>query len=99
LAGTTAKCQTHRGDEFPERPGCANKGMSFETDGKLCLTGELLGRATSDGFSALRLFTGHNDDCPKQACTNLSPQARLPLIVRNARAETGEEMVARNGFS
>jgi hypothetical protein len=32
-------CQTEQGDEYPERPGCANKGMGLETDGKLCLNG------------------------------------------------------------
>ena len=42
-AETTAPCQNHRGDEIPERPGCANKGiglgMGLETDGKPCLNG------------------------------------------------------------
>jgi hypothetical protein len=35
-------CQTERRDGFPERPGCANKGIGLETDGKPCLNGRLL---------------------------------------------------------
>ena len=35
-----------RRTEFPERPGCAIKGMSLETDGKPCLNGGLLTSVT-----------------------------------------------------
>jgi hypothetical protein len=41
---TAGVCQTKPRDEFPERPGCAIKGMGLETDGKLCLNGGLLAR-------------------------------------------------------
>ena len=41
FCGNDSPCQTHCGDEFPERPGCANKGVGLDTDRNLCLNGVL----------------------------------------------------------
>jgi hypothetical protein len=78
FGGATDPCQTHRGDEFPERPGCANKRMGLETDGKPFLNGGFSRFVRSDGFLTLRTFNSRNDDCFKQAFSNL-PRRDCPL--------------------
>ena len=42
----TAEFQISSGDELPERPGCANKGISLETNGKPYLNGRFLASIT-----------------------------------------------------